>query len=129
MGERKFRGARVLLMAGLVVLLFGCMYGNPYGYGAYNGSGGYDDQYYGSQPYVDPAAILFGPAVGAIEHLLIGPIVGSMMGGTMGYGNGQPYYHDQYYNDGYYGNDRRYDDRYYNDQYYNDYGYYPYYPR
>ncbi len=121
MGESKIRGGRVLLVAGLAVLLFGCMYGNPYGYGTYNGYGGYDDQYYGDAPYVDPAAVLLGPAVGAIEHLLIGPITGSLLGGSMGYGYGQPYYHDQYYNEDYYGSDRRYDDRYYDDYYYDPY--------
>jgi hypothetical protein len=128
MGERKIRGVRVLLAAGLAVLLFGCMYGNPYGYSASNGYGGYDDQYYGNGQYVDPAEAVLGPAVAGIEHLLIGPIVGSIMGGTMGYGYGQPYYHDRYYNDRY-GSDRGYDDRYYNDRYYDDYNYDPYYPR
>ena len=121
MGERKNRWGRVLLTAGIAVLLFGCMYGNPYGYGPYSGYGGYDDQYYGNGQYVDPAAVVLGPAIGAIEHLLIGPITGSLMGGTMGYGYGQPYYHDRYY-DGY---DRRYNDRY-NDNY--GYPYYPYSP-
>ncbi len=122
MGERKNRWGRVLLMAGLAVLLFGCMYGNPYGYGGYSGGYGNDgyDDYYGNGQYVDPAAVLLGPAIGAIEHLLIGPITGSLLGGTMGYGYGQPYYHDQYYGDDYYGNDRRYDERY-NDRYYDDY--------
>ena len=121
MGERKNRRGRVLLMAGLAVLLFGCMYGSPYGgySGDYNNRG-YDD-YYGNGQYVDPAAVLLGPAIGAIEHLLIGPITGSLLGGTMGYGYGQPYYHDQYYNDNYYGSDGRYDDRYYDDYYYDPY--------
>lgn len=123
MGERKNRWGRVLLMAGLTVLLFGCMYGNPYGYGTYSGYGyddyyGYND-YYDDGRYVDPATLLLGPAIGAIEHLLIGPITGSLLGGTRGYGYGQPYYHDRYYDDRY-GYDRRYDDRYYDDRYYND---------
>jgi hypothetical protein len=126
MGERKIRWGRVLLMAGLAVLLFGCMYGSPYGNGSCNGYGGYDDQYYGNGQYVDPLTLLFGPAVGAVEHLLVGPIVGSVLGGSMGYGNGQPYYHDRYNNNGY--NDRYYDDNYngnYND---NNYRYGPYNP-
>jgi hypothetical protein len=114
---------RVLLTAAFALLLVGCVYGNPdyYGYGNYDGYYGYDDQYYGNAPVVDPGAVLLGPAIAGIEHLLIGPIVGSIMGGTMGYGYDQPYYHDRYYNDRY-----RYDDRYYDDNYYR----YPYgYPR
>jgi hypothetical protein len=129
MRERNTKTVRLLLAVGLVVLLSGCIYGNPgyYGYGDYSGYDGYNDQYYGSAPVVDPAAAVLGPAIAGIEHLLIGPIVGSIMGGTLGYGYDQPYYHDRYYNDRY-GYDSRYDDNYYRDDY-NRYPYNPYYPR
>lgn len=125
MGVRTFTWGRALLVAGLAVALFGCVYGHPgyYGYGNdgyYDDYYGYNDRYYDDRPVFDP----LGPVIGGLEHLLIGPIVGSILGGTMGYGY-EPYYHDRYYDDDYYDrHDRRYDDRYYDDYYYD-----PYYPR
>ena len=111
MYEKKTHRGRVLIVAAVAALLFGCAYGQGLNYS-------------GADPL---SGILLG--TGGISQLpIIGPLADALIGGMLGYNNGNgyndPYYGDRYGYDPYYGDpygyDPNYGDRYRNDPNYGD---------
>ena len=76
------------------VAVTGCAtYPNQYGYDPYYGNSGYNNGYYGQQPYGNQKAanVATGAAVGAVGGAIAGAILGGVLGATV---NGRQYYRD-----------------------------------
>jgi hypothetical protein len=119
MSDTKITRGRVMIVAAVLLIFFGCAYGRPL---TYTEGGALLGTLYGAG-----LGAAIGSATGhAGEGAGIGALAGTLLGGVLGYGienNGRYdyYYGDRYgYYDRYYGDRYGYDDRYYGDRY----GYY-----